>query len=73
MDEKFRFEFDLTEEQIEEMEEALRDHQFKYYAKSMDANPENKQKALAKFMVIEDILNQFANCQLKYEAEKATE
>ena len=66
MDEKFKFEFELTAEQVKEVEEALQSHQRNYFHESLNSNAEVKKKALDKFMVMEDILNQFNLHLIKY-------
>lgn len=60
MDKTYRFTFELTEEQVKEMDEALRDRQLRYYAANAQATTaEEKREPLRKFMVLDEMLNQF--------------
>ena len=61
----YKFEFDLTEEQVKELEEALQTQQDKYYVKQIECMDmgssmlEERKKALDNFMAVDDIMQQF--------------
>lgn len=68
----YKFEFDLTEEQVKQLEEALMTQQDKYYARQIECMDmgssmlEERNKALKKFMSVDEILQQFNGQALSY-------
>lgn len=67
MDKTYRFTFELTEEQVKEMDEALRERQLRYYAANVQATTaEEKREPLRKFMVLDEMLNQFNGQVIEY-------
>ena len=64
MDKIYKFEFELTKEQVEEMKLALKERQDSHYKNQiLIRETEERKKILNKFMVMEAILDQF-NTQL---------
>ena len=64
MDKIYKFEFELTKEQVEEMKLALKERQDSHYKnQTLIRETEERKKILNKFMVMEAILDQF-NTQL---------
>ena len=69
---EYTFEFKLTEEQVKEMESALHLQQDKYYAREIECMDmgntmlEERRAALGKFMVVDEIIQQFNGQLLKY-------
>ena len=67
MDKTYKFTFELTEEQVKEMDEALRERQLRYYAANTEATTaEEKREQLRKFMVLDEMLNQFNGQVIEY-------
>jgi hypothetical protein len=66
MEERFKFELELTEEQVKEVEKALQHHQFRYYRDTVGRSDSTKEKALNKYSLMEDVLNQFNEFILKH-------
>ena len=67
MDKTYRFTFELTEEQVKEMDEALRERQLRYYAANTEATTaEEKIEPLRKFMVLDEMLSQFNGQVIEY-------
>ena len=72
MDKTYKFEFELTEEQVKEMEKALQNHQDTYYERDVELKPlgmamlSERRETLDKFMKIEEIMNQFNLQLVKY-------
>ena len=67
MDKTYKFTFELTEEQVKEMDEALRERQLRYYSTNVQATTaEEKREPLRKFMVLDEMLNQFNGQGIEY-------
>ena len=70
MDKTYKFAFEMTEEQVKEMDEALRERQLRYYAANVEATTaEEKREPLRKFMVLDEMLNQFDRQVVEYKLQ----